>query len=165
MTNHHCTRLRRKTKMSSNQISVVEIGDPMYFGPLAGYNTEELDRRGLDQDKKVVQGFRWTSQDLGIKYEMKLEGNGGDTPTSPPHLSARQKCQCQCQCKAQSPARGSIIDEVPTWDEFTQNTTFHGIRYIFDPSAYRMRRSEYNLVFLVKNMITILHNNRKLPML
>ena len=134
--------------MSSDQVIVVEIGDPMYFGPLAGYDTEELDRRGLDQDKKVVQGFRWTSQDPGIKYEMKPEGNGRDTPTPPPHLSERWKCQCQCQCKAQSPARESIIDEVPTWDEFTQNTTFHGIRYIFDPSAYRMRRSEYNICFI-----------------
>ena len=29
-----------------------------------------------------------------------------------------------------------------TWSEFTQNTTFHGIRYIFDrsPTAYNSRR-------------------------
>ena len=29
-----------------------------------------------------------------------------------------------------------------TWNEFTQNTTFHGIRYIFDrsPSASKWRR-------------------------
>ncbi len=23
-------------------------------------------------------------------------------------------------------------DDIPKWDEFTQNTTFHGIKYIFD---------------------------------
>ena len=30
--------------------------------------------------------------------------------------------------------------ELPTWDDFTQNTTFHGIRYIFDKDAIRFRR-------------------------
>ena len=25
---------------------------------------------------------------------------------------------------------------VPTWREFTQNTTFHGIRYVFDDTSW-----------------------------
>ncbi len=33
--------------------------EPFYFGPLSGYQTEELDRRGLDQNKKNLRGFRW----------------------------------------------------------------------------------------------------------
>ena len=31
-------------------------------------------------------------------------------------------------------------DDVPTWDEFTQNTTFHGIRYVFDRTPFKCRR-------------------------
>ncbi len=27
-----------------------------------------------------------------------------------------------------------------TWDEFTQKTTFHGVRYIFDETPFRVRR-------------------------
>ena len=30
--------------------------------------------------------------------------------------------------------------DLPTWNDFTQNTTFHGIRYIFDKDAIRFRR-------------------------
>ncbi len=30
--------------------------------------------------------------------------------------------------------------EEVTWDTFTRNTTFHGVKYIFDESPYRFRR-------------------------
>ncbi len=33
-----------------------------HFGPLAGYGTEELDRRGLDQDKKNIKNYKWASE-------------------------------------------------------------------------------------------------------
>ena len=35
-----------------------------------------------------------------------------------------------------NPGKGDL----PTWNNFTQNTTFHGIRYIFDKDAIRFRR-------------------------
>ena len=43
-------------------VAAVETPDAWYFGPLAGYDIEELDRRGLDQDKKYLKGFKWVSQ-------------------------------------------------------------------------------------------------------
>ena len=30
--------------------------------------------------------------------------------------------------------------DLPTWNDFTQNTTLHGIRYIFDKDGIRFRR-------------------------
>ena len=39
--------------------SINATGNTLYFGPLAGYDTEELDRRGLNQDKKTLKGFEW----------------------------------------------------------------------------------------------------------
>lgn len=35
---------------------------------------------------------------------------------------------------------GKQHDEVVTWDIFTKNTTFHGVKYVFDKSTYRFRR-------------------------
>lgn len=31
-------------------------------------------------------------------------------------------------------------EDVPTWDEFAQKTTFHGVRYMFDKTPFRVRR-------------------------
>ena len=31
-------------------------------------------------------------------------------------------------------------EENVTWDTFTQNTTFHGVKYVFNRSQYRFRR-------------------------
>ena len=34
-----------------------------------------------------------------------------------------------------------LQDEIPTWDEFTQTTTFHGVRYIFNnKTPFKLRR-------------------------
>ena len=47
------------------------------------------------------------------------------TPTTTEQGQGQGQCQCHCQgTKKDDP------NEVPTWDEFTQNTTFHGVRYI-----------------------------------
>ena len=32
--------------------------------------------------------------------------------------------------------------KVTDWNEFTQNTTFHGVKYIFEDSSFRIRRYE-----------------------
>ena len=29
---------------------------------------------------------------------------------------------------------------LPTWSDFTKNTTFHGVKYIFDRRPYKLRR-------------------------
>ena len=47
--------------MAWDPVSVIGGTEPLYFGPLAGYDTEELDRRGIDQDKKTIKGFKWVS--------------------------------------------------------------------------------------------------------
>ncbi len=125
--------------MAWNPITAVETTEPFYFGPLSGYGTEELDRKGLDQDKKNTTGFKWTSKkdphgkkDLpgaepdpkeNLKKEMSKEGQG--------HPEGHHE--------GQRP-RQKDLDEVPTWDEFTQKTTFHGVRYIFDETPFRVRR-------------------------
>ena len=31
-------------------------------------------------------------------------------------------------------------NEIQTWDDFTQNTTIHGIKYIFEKSRFKFRR-------------------------
>ena len=38
------------------------------------------------------------------------------------------------------------FEAVPTWSEFTQNTTFHGVRYIFESGSYRHRRLVYIVI-------------------
>ena len=43
-----------------DQVKSLDKKEPMYFGPLSGCNTEELEQRGLDQDEKT-NGFKWTS--------------------------------------------------------------------------------------------------------
>ena len=40
----------------------------------------------------------------------------------------------------------SVSKNAPTWDEFTQNTTFHGIRYVFDRTQYKFRRSVNSVI-------------------
>ena len=44
--------------MPWDPVSVSGSSEPLYFGPLAGYDVEELDRKGLDQDKKTTKGFK-----------------------------------------------------------------------------------------------------------
>ena len=34
----------------------------------------------------------------------------------------------------------SEADRIVTWDDFTQSTTFHGVRYIFQRNHFRLRR-------------------------
>ena len=100
-------------------------GATMYFGPLAGYDTEELDRRGLDQNKKTTKGFKWTAAKKKITaYQIssgRVEANQGPPPKIPETVEDEPH-------------------DIPTWNDFTQTTTFHGVRYIFDRTPFRMRR-------------------------
>ena len=118
--------------MQWDPISVTGNSEPLYFGPLAGYDTEELDRKGLDQDKKTTKGFKWVSKDKTTASEEK----------------GQQKYPLGPQVKAwddpPTPEQGQGLkldsDGIPSWDEFTQTTTFHGVRYIFDKSPNKLRR-------------------------
>ena len=56
---------------------VTDSSEPLYFGPLAGYDTEELDRKGLDQDKKNVKGFKWLSKKESIGNVLTSFRQGG----------------------------------------------------------------------------------------
>ena len=50
------------------------------------------------------------------------------------------------ECRIQIPEKKKVVDskgqtnKVQTWDEFTQNTTIHGVKYIFDKDHFKLRR-------------------------
>ena len=50
------------------------------------------------------------------------------------------------ECRIQIPERKTVVDskgqtnKVQTWDDFTQNTTIHGAKYIFDKAHCKLRR-------------------------
>ena len=98
-------------------MSNVRINEPMYFGPLSGYDTEELDRKCLDQDKKTAKGFKWQSTKIPVQ------------------IGKEENDVCQV-----SDSMSKTPDDIPSWDEFTQTTTFHGVRYIFDKTPFKLRR-------------------------
>ena len=128
--------------MEWDPMTVTGSSEPLYFGPLAGYDTDELDRRGLDQDKKTTKGFKWLSKKeptgKAVTSVVKVEQK---TPTGPPVKAWDDP--------PPTPEQGQKLDPdgVPTWDEFTQTTTFHGVRYIFDKSPNKLRR--YGLKFSI----------------
>ena len=105
--------------------NVVSGDEPLYFGPEAGHDTEELDRRGLDQDKKPSDYKNSFSDSTAENSHAERHLDG---PPQSPEVG-----QCRCYCQGQG-------EDVPTWDEFTQTTTFHGVRYIFDKTPCRIRR-------------------------
>ena len=107
-------------------------GNALYFGPLAGYNTEELDRRGLDQDKKTLKGFKWFSLKDSIPVSLT------STTTLPEKVSSESSKNHAILPQVSAPQNES--EDIPTWDVFTRTTTFHGIRYIFDKTPFRLRR-------------------------
>ena len=123
--------------MQWDPLSVTGNSEPLYFGPLAGYDTEELDRKGLDQDKKNTKGFKWVStkesKDKATASEEKVQQK---FPSGKPMKA--------WDYPPPTPEQGQDLkldpDGVPSWDEFTQTTTFHGVRYIFDKSPNKLRR-------------------------
>ena len=126
--------------MAWDPVSVIGGTEPLYFGPLAGYDTEELDRRGLDQDKKTTKGFKWVSAGAGeteatTKTRTKISATAPlqekqPLDPGPPSLDLDEGHR----------SKKFGQDELPTWDEFTQKTTFHGLRYIFDKTRFKIRR-------------------------
>ena len=46
------------------------------------------------------------------------------------------------------PTRKKSVEDLPTWGDFTQSTTFHGVRYIFQRNHFKVRRWESLLKFL-----------------
>ena len=50
------------------------------------------------------------------------------------------------QCRIQIPEKNAVTDskrgndEVQTWGDFTQSTTIHGVKYIFDKGHFKLRR-------------------------
>ena len=127
--------------MEWDSIAYVGSSEPLYFGPLAGYDTDGLDRKGLDQDKKTTKGFKWLSttesKDQTAASEEKAEQK---SPLGPPVKSWDDPPPTPEQGKAKGQGLKLDPDGVPSWDEFTQTTTFHGVRYIFDKSPNKLRR-------------------------
>ena len=127
--------------MQLDPISVTGNSEPLYFGQLAGYDTEELDRKGLDHDKKITEGFKWLpktdSKDKATENEGKVEQK---SPLGPPVKAWDNPPPTPEQGKTKDQGLKLDPDVVPSWDEFTQTTTFHGVRYIFDKSPNKLRR-------------------------
>ena len=50
------------------------------------------------------------------------------------------------ECRIQIPEKNTVMasqgqrNNGQTWDDFTQNTTIHGVKYIFDKSNFKFRR-------------------------
>ena len=122
--------------MAWDPLSAVGGTEPLYFGPLAGYDTEELDRRGIDQDKKTTKGFKWMSVAVG-EAEATVNAKKSATTQEKQHLDP-SPFSSELNQGRRSKKFGP--NELLTWDEFTQNTTFHGIRYIFDKTQLKIRR-------------------------
>lgn len=78
---------------------------------------------------KVKDDFDASSED-----QSKIRST--NSPKTSNQLSAKQRILTKGEARASSNMDGI------TWNEFTKNTTFHGIKYIFDasPTAYRTRR-------------------------
>ena len=94
----------------------------MHFGPLAGYDTDELDRKGLDQEKKTLRGFEWFSLMDSIV--------ASTTPTltiiEEEIFKYSDQDQYHKQGEHQRLKRKKSVKDLPTWYNFTQTTTFHG---------------------------------------
>ena len=69
--------------MAWDPVSVIGGTEPLYFGPLAGYDTEELDRRGIDQDKKTTKGFKWMSEAATAKTKATSATSQEKQPLDP----------------------------------------------------------------------------------
>ena len=120
--------------MSWDPVSAVGTAEPLYFGPLSGYDTTELDKRGLDQDKKTAQGFKW------FPKKTQLEKKPDDkNPVGRPVKAWEESSSTLALNKGQD-SKNTDLDDMPTWDEFSQKTTFHGVRYIFDRTQFKIRR-------------------------
>ena len=98
-----------------DQVKAFGNEEPVYFGPLSDENTEELEQRALGQDKKTTKGFEWTS------------GKGSTSVSKSTNMDIQE-----------SPKDCAI--EIPSWDDFTNATTFHGVKYIFSKSSGKVRR-------------------------
>ena len=131
----------RTVKMAWDPITAVHTTEPLYFGPLAGYDIEELDRKGLDQDKKNIKGFKWLSKKESENPAEKhpLEKNETEGSVTSEVDQGQKKGECH---KKKNP------DDIPSWDDFMRTTTFHGVRYIFDKTPFKIRRSVSLLISL-----------------
>ena len=122
-------------------MSIVGSKEPFYFGPLAGYGPKELE--GLETGKE----FKWLDKlpsDSNNVLSVKIENIPSGPPTkvreAPPPRPEVDQGKGQCQ---EGRSSTKYPDEIPTWDEFTQTTTFHGVRYIFDKTPFKIRRYAY----------------------
>ena len=93
-----------------------------YLGPITGYSSNELKETSVNGQYNV--GFTpntFSRQSNEAKGQGHSEGQGQD----------------------QSKQWSEVSVQVPMWVDFTQRTTFHGVRYIFDPAPHAIRRSVY----------------------
>ena len=122
--------------MAWDPIKAVGPTEPLYFGPLAGYNTDEFGRRGLDQDKNTAKGIKCFSENKIANYALKDNTETKSTNSYVPPFTTWD----DPPPRVGQEWRKGDAEEVPTWDEFSQKTTFHGVRYIFDKTPFRTRR-------------------------
>ena len=103
-----------------DQVKTVDLNEPMYLGPLYSFNISEWDKRDVEQTKKK-KSFKWISK--------RRKG----TKEVIPGLSPRTKGEVV-------PSLQEVKLDVRSWGELTRTTTFHGVRFIFDKTPFKLRR-------------------------
>ena len=96
--------------MSWDPVAAISGGEPLYLGPLDDNGKKTSDNKL--NDRKVP---------IRVWYD-------ASTAKQPEEIGQR------------SAGQKDDLETLPTWSEFTQKTTFHGVRYIFDGTPFKIRR-------------------------
>ena len=88
------------------------------FGPLAGYEKEQLcETINTDTDTGVISKKSGGPVKAAWYDDPPEAGQAGPLPPKPVDP-----------------------EELVSWDQFTQSTTFHGVKYIFGAQQFKLRR-------------------------
>lgn len=101
-------------------------------------NVDDVEVRGMTPVEEYRTKFSHEKDDLET---LSLE-EGKTKPKGKTFKTAvvRQKMSIKERHIAEAAARAWVDAGGHSWNDFTQNTTFHGIKYIFDPSSYTIRK-------------------------
>ena len=102
-----------------DQIKTIYGNDSMYSWSWYAFNANEWDMRDVDQTKKN-------------SFKRMSKGNKESIDEVPVVYSRMEE-------EVDPPSEEVKLD-VPSWGEFTQTTTFHGVKYIFNKTPSKLRR-------------------------
>ena len=114
-----------------NEAQTVGSEGPVYFGPLAPYDRTDYERKTSRYDKSFGQKSTRVKE-IHEAFSAIVSQTGNAQSGSANTGSAQQEPKEQQQQE--------IAINIPTWDDFTQTTTLHGVRYIFEQTHFKLRR-------------------------